>query len=234
MTAMEQRVVAETGRELPAPAASAELETETISARGQWAEMWDAAYGRRTIMLIVFHLFETLGYYGFANWAPTFLISKGVAVTQSLRYTFLIALASPFGPLVGQLVADKFERKWQVVGSAMLMAAFGLLFAQQSTAFGVIFFGTLMTLASNWFSFAYHAYQSELYPTRIRARAIGFVYSWSRFGVILSSFLIAWVLRDHGTAGVFVMIAGAMTISAAAIAGWGPVTNRRALEEIAR
>ena len=197
-------------------------------------EIWNPAYRRRTIMLIVFHLFEGLGYYGFANWAPTFLLSKGIAVTQSLQYTFVIALASPFGPLVGQAFADKFERKWQVVWTALLIAVFGLLFAVQSTAFGIILFGILITLSNNWFSFAYHAYQSELYPTRIRARAVGFVYSWSRFGVIVSSFAIAWFLGKYGTIGVFALIAGGMLVCVAAVGGWGPRTNRRPLEEIAR
>ena len=239
MTQLEDRVRADIGKELPAPIADKEEGATNGAAReepeqsvGQWAEMWNPVYRTRTIMLIVFHVFETLGYYGFANWAPTFLLSKGITVTQSLRYTFVIALASPLGPLVGQFFADRFERKWQVVWTALMMAAFGLIFAVQSGGFGVIFFGILITLSSNWFSFAYHAYQSELYPTRIRARAVGFVYSWSRFGVIISSFLIAWFLRDYGTTGVFTLIAGGMLISAAAIAGWGPVTNRRALEDI--
>jgi putative MFS transporter len=240
MTQLENRVRADLGKELPEPAlaeagaTTAAAAGEADGSPGQWAEIWKPPYRKRTIMLIVFHLFETLGYYGFANWAPTFLLSKGVAVTQSLRYTFIIALASPFGPLVGQLVADRFERKWQVVWTTLMMAGFGLLFAAQSSAFGVILFGILITLSSNWFSFAYHAYQSELYPTRIRARAVGFVYSWSRFGVIISSFAIAWFLRQYGTLGVFTLIAGGMLICAAAITGWGPRTNRRALEEISQ
>jgi MFS transporter, putative metabolite:H+ symporter len=238
MTQIEDRVRADIGKELPAPIVAAKdgprAATPPGDSPGRWVEMWNPEYRRRTIMLIVFHVFETLGYYGFANWVPTFLLSKGIAVTQSLQYTFVMALASPFGPLVGQAFADRFERKWQVVSTALMMAVFGLLFAAQSGAFGVIFFGILITLSSNWFSFAYHAYQSELYPTRIRARAVGFVYSWSRFGVIVSSFAIAWFLREYGTVGVFALIAGGMLVSAASIGGWGPRTNLRALEEIAQ
>ena len=254
LSQIEDRVRAETGQELPAPVPVPPVEAALVgSARGaveaatdgaanrdkhqsqgEWREIWNPSYRRRTIMLIVFHLFQTLGYFGFANWAPTFLLSKGIAVTQSLQYTFLMALASPFGPLVGQAFADKFERKWQVVWTALMMAVFGLLFAAQNAAFGVVFFGILITLSSNWFSFAYHAYQSELYPTRIRARAIGFVYSWSRFGAIVSSFAIAYFLRLYGTTGVFVLIAGGMLICVAAVGGWGPRTNRRPLEEIAQ
>ena len=56
-------------------------------------------------MLIVFNLFQTVGFYGFANWVPTFLIKQGIAVTASLGYTFVIAIAAPFGPLLAALVS---------------------------------------------------------------------------------------------------------------------------------
>ena len=71
------------------------------------------------------------------------------------------------------------------------IGVFGLLFAQRRTAAGVIVCGVLITLCDNWLSFSFHAYQAELYPTRIRAQAVGFVYSWSRFSAIFSGFIIA-------------------------------------------
>jgi putative MFS transporter len=230
MTQMEDRVRAETGKELPPPRT---VEGEQVQDKGSWMEMWDARCRKRTIMLTAFHLFETLGYYGFANWVPTLLLAKGINVTTTLRFTFLIALASPVGPLLGLAFADRFERKWQVAWSALLLGVFGLLFAQQQTAVGVIAFGILTTLSSNWLSFSYHAYQSELYPTRIRARAVGFVYSWSRFSAIASSFAIAFVLRNYGTLGVFVLIASGMVVVFAIIGAFGPRTSRLRLEEIA-
>jgi putative MFS transporter len=46
--------------------------------------------------------------------------------------------------------------------------------------------------------FGFHAYQPELFPTRIRASAAGFVYSWSRLSVIFNSFIIAFVLERSG------------------------------------
>ena len=97
----------------------------------------------------------------------------------------------------------------------------------------MVLFGVLITLASNWMSFAFHAYQAELYPTRIRARAVGFVYSWSRFSAIVTSFVIAFILRSSGTAGVFLFIAGSMLMVSVLIGGFGPRTSRRRLEDIA-
>lgn len=231
MEAIEARVRAETRQDLPA---SKLVDEEQRHSAGSWGEIWNQTYRRRTILLIIFQLFQTLGFYGFASWVPTLLISKGIAVTKSLEYTFLIAIANPIGPLVGQTVADKFERKWQIAWAALAIAVFGLLFAEQKTATGVVVLGVLITLGSNWMSFAFHAYQAELYPTRIRARAVGFVYSWSRLGAIVSSFVIARFLRDYGSRGVFALIAAAMLVVFVDIGILGPRTSRLRLEEIAR
>jgi putative MFS transporter len=167
------------------------------------------------------------------SWVPTLLISQGVETTKSLAYTFIIAIAAPVGPLIGIVFADRFERKWQIAWSAAGIAVFGLLFARQSTAAGVIVFGLLITLCNNWMSFSFHAYQAELYPTRIRALAVGFVYSWSRFSAIFSGFIIAFLLGNYGTTGVFSFIAGAMAIVFIVIGGFGPAVTQRRLEAIA-
>ena len=52
--------------------------------------------------------------------------------------------------------------------------------------------GVGLQLADNIMSYSYHAYQQEMFPTGIRARAAGFVYSWSRLSVIFTSFVIAY------------------------------------------
>jgi MFS transporter, putative metabolite:H+ symporter len=228
---MERHARAETGGELPPPEVVA---GEAEQKAGAWSEMWSAPYRGRTIMLVIFQLVQTIGYYGFNSWVPQLLISQGIEVTRSLVYTFIIAIAAPVGPLLGLLVADRFERKWQIAWAAIGIAAFGLLFAQQKSAAGVIVCGLMVTLCANWFSFAFHAYQSELYPTRIRAQAIGFVYSWSRFSAIFSGFVIAFLLGRYGTNGVFGFIAGAMALVFIVIGGFGPPVTKRRLEAIAR
>jgi len=227
---MEKQIRAETGADLPPPETVAGEEARKT---GAWMEMWNAAYRGRTILLVVFQLIQTIGYYGFNSWVPQLLISQGVEVTRSLSYTFIIAIAAPIGPLIAYFFADRFERKWQIAWAAIGIAAFGLLFAQQRAAPGVVACGLLVTLCANWFSFAFHAYQSELYPTRIRAQAVGFVYSWSRFGAVFSGFIIAFFLGRHGTMGVFGFIAGAMLIVFVVIGFFGPAVTRRRLEAIA-
>jgi putative MFS transporter len=231
MRCLENRVEREIKRPLPAPQS---FPGEVVQGTGAFKELWQAPYGRRTVMLMVFNFCQAIGFYGFANWAPTFLLANGINVTKSLEYTFLIALANPVGPLIGWIFAERWQRKWQIVWSAVSIAVFGLCFAQQRVPVAVIVTGILVTLSNNWMSFTFHAYQAELYPTRIRAQAVGFVYSWSRLGGMIGSFIIAFVLKGYGTAGVFVFIALCMFLVAIVIGGFGPLTNNRRLEEIAR
>jgi putative MFS transporter len=154
-------------------------------------------------------------------------------VTRSLQYTFIIALAAPVGPLLAMTLADRVERKWLIVAAAFAIACFGLIFSQMRTPALLIALGVCVTLANNVMSFSFHAYQAELYPTGIRAVAVGFVYAWSRVSVVFSAFVIAFFLRDFGTLGVFAFIAGSMAVVMLAIGALGPRTSRRSLETIA-
>ena len=226
---LEAKVAAEHGQALPPPIAPA------LSAPGRqarFADMWRPPYRQRTVMLIIFHVFQTISFFGFANWAPTLLIKQGITVTSSLFYTTLIGIAAPIGPLLGYLVADRFERKHVIVCMAAVNIVCGLAFSRITAAPLVVALGVCLTLSSNIISFTYHAYQQELYPTEIRARAVGFVYSWSRFSAIFSAFVIAYVLGQFGVAGVFIFISGAMLVVIAAIGLFGPRTKGVALEDI--
>ncbi|HEY0107025.1 MAG TPA: MFS transporter [Rhizomicrobium sp.] len=203
-------------------------------AHGSFAEIWRRPYLSRTLMLIVFNLFQTVGFYGFNNWVPSFLIAQGIEVTRSLGYTFFIAIAAPIGPLIAAFFADRIERKWAIAGAAACVAVFGLLFAQMRGAVPLILFGAAVTLANNIMSLSFHAYQAELYPTRIRALAVGFVYSFSRLSTVFSAFVIAFVLRKFEVGGVFALIAASMAVVVAAIGVFGPKVRNLSLEEISR
>jgi len=196
----------------------------------RFRELWNPRYRNRTVMLIIFQTLQTLGFYGFANWAPTFLLKRGIGLLHSLNYSLLIALIAPAGPVIASFTADRLERKWTIFALALSIAGFGLGFAIWRTAVMIVLSGALVTLCSNWFSAVLHSYQSELFPTRIRATGVGFTYSWSRLSAALSSFLIAAVLV-RGVTAVFAMLAVAMIGVAIAIA-FGPTTNRKGLEEL--
>ena len=95
-------------------------------------------------------------------------------------------------------------------------------------------FGVGVTMSNNWISFVFHGYQAEQYPTRMRARAVGFVYSWSRVSSALQGLLIGFFLKAGGTAGVAAFIAAAMVVMCSTIGLFGERTRNRSLEELSR
>ena len=225
---LEARAERDLGHALPAAPAA----PEAMENKGHFGELFRPPYFKRTAVMSVFNAMQTIAFYGFGSWVPTLLIANGVHVTLSLKYAFIIALANPMGPLLAFGVADRLERKWQIVAAGVMTGCGILLFAWQSDAALVILFGVLVTLANNWLSFTFHGYQAELFPTRIRARAVGFVYSWSRVSAALAGLLIGFFLREGGTMAVALFIGAAMAIMVLVVGMWGPPTLNRRLEDI--
>ena len=153
-------------------------------------------------MLSVFNFFQTIGFYGFAAWVPTLLIAKGITITHSLRILLHHRHRQPVRPAARHV--------WSPTGSSAngrscappsASACSGFLFAPATTPVLLIVLGVLVTLSNNWLSFAFHNYQAELFPTRIRARAVGFVYAWSRLSAVFAGLFIAFFLHTGGVAG---------------------------------
>ena len=153
-------------------------------------------------MFIVQQLFMPVAFYGFAAWVPTLLIAKGIAVTQSLFYAFLIALAQPLCPLVMLLFADRFDRKWQIAFGGVASALLILGFALQTDPVLVVLFGIAVTFSKTIITTAIACYMPECYPTRIRGRGHGLVYGVSRVMAALSGPVIAFALAAYGILGV--------------------------------
>jgi putative MFS transporter len=204
----------------------------------RWAKassLWAPPYRRRTIVLIGFHLFQTIGYFGFSNWLPTLLVSQGIELGKSLAYSAVIALVPPIAPLAFSLFVDRVERKWMVAAGALLAAVAGLLLARITQHSDFLLFtviGAGVAIGNSLMSLSYHTYQSELFPTPMRARAVGFVYSFSRLSAIFSSYIIAATLDRAGSVGVFVLISTAMVVVALIVGLFRPRTRGLALEQI--
>ena len=137
----------------------------------------------------------------------------------------LIAIALPLGPRLAMTVADKIQRKWLIVVPALAVIVFGILFGQMKDPLLLIVLGVLISLAGQTISASHHAYQAELFPTSVRCRANGLVYSASRDGAMMSGLLIAFLLRDFGVVGVFAGITVSMLVVVVAIGVFGPKTN---------
>jgi len=197
-----------------------------------YRDLFKPPHLRRVLMCMIAAPASSIAFYGFAHWVPTLLEHQGVTVTKSLLYSAMIGVAYPLSPLLASLFSDRIERKWQIVITGVLVAVLGILFGQQSTPFMWVAIGILLTVCSEMNSTATHTYRTELFPTQVRAKAVGFIYSFDRLATALSSYLIGFILLTAGVPGVFWMLATAMGLCIAVTVLLGPRTLGRSYEEI--
>jgi MFS transporter, putative metabolite:H+ symporter len=200
------------------------------TAKVGYADLFRPPYRSLVVLFMVFNFCQAFGFYGFANWVPTLLVEKGITVTRSLQYSFIVAFAYPIAPLLAASFADRFERKWVICGACVAIIVFGLIFAQLTLPALLILCGVLLTAANMTMSYAYHAYQTEVFPTQVRARAAGLVYSMSRVSATFSGFIVAYMLREGGVGGVFGLITTAMVVVIVAVAAFGPDVRGKPLD----
>ncbi len=223
-----EAAVEEESGPLPAPDKAHGLHPAGVR---HWGEIWSPRLRGRTLMLIAFHLLQTVGYYGFMHWLAVLLQAKQFDYNAVLLLQLGPALLAPLGPILAMWSIERFQRKWLLVGLALAVAAAQLAFGASGDAILLVLIGAGVVVCLNWFSAVFHAYQAELFPTEVRATGVGFTYAWSRLSmVVLSLVMPALIQRDLILA--FAVMAGAMTAVALVIGFFGPLTNARSLEEV--
>ncbi|VVE22466.1 MFS transporter [Pandoraea anhela] len=191
-----------------------------------------APYRSRYGMLVVFHLFQAFGYYGFGTLANVVLKSRGYTVTDGTLFMALSFLGYPLGSLLSIPLLKHFERRSLVIFAVMSIAVFGLCFAYAPTNFLIVLFGVATTCASNVFSNAYHVYQAEIFPSEIKSTAVGSTYALSRIVSGALPFLLIPVLVNYGAGVMFGVISLALCIVAITVRWLGPTTMRRSQDEL--
>src|SRR5438552_6415612 len=133
---------------LPPPSS----EETTSLEPGRYRMIFGPRYRGRTLMLCVFQVFQTVGYYGFGTLVQTVLAAKGYSMVTSLTFTSLTFIGYPIGSALSLPIVERVDRRWLITGSAALMAVFGLALGYASAPLVILASGFLYTATSNIFS----------------------------------------------------------------------------------
>jgi putative MFS transporter len=228
--AITARLEAEAAAAGPLPAAAADERPAPGSSN--LAALLSPAYRGRAAAMCVFHIFQTVGYYGFGTLVPLVLASKGFSVVTSLTYTSIVFFGYPLGSALSLPLVERVDRRWLIVGAAILMALFGLALGAAATPSAIIACGLAYTVVSNVFSNAFHIFQAEIFPTFVRATAAGTAYGLSRLSSAAMPFVLLPVLERWGASAMFGAVAAAMLIVVAVISLFAPSTTGLALERV--
>jgi putative MFS transporter len=228
--AIAKRMEDETARDAPLP--SPVVHHVTVTSRPGLSVLFSGEYRSRVIMLGVFHIFQTIGYYGFGTLVPLVLASKGYSIVTSLTFTTLTFIGYPIGSALSLPIIERIDRKWLIVGSAFFMSVLGIGMGYSTSSVAIVVLGFLYTAVSNVFSNALHIFQVEIFPTFVRATAAGVCYGLSRLSSAAMPFVLLPVLEGWGAGPMFVVVATALWIVIVDVALFAPRTTGRSLEEV--
>ena len=238
------------GRHSEAEAAMAYIESETQKATGEplppvkpvvstlekpasLADLFGPLYLRRTLVVWVMWFCAYCVNYGLAIWLPTvYRTVFKLPLEQSLKYGLITQAVGLLGTLICALVIDHVGRRlwfaWSFAAAAVALAALALY--QAPTAEQVL---TCMTIAYFFISsvnIGVYLYTPELYPTRVRALAVGTATAWLRLASIIGPTVVGTMIAS-GLPAVFLTFAAVAGIAAAITGLFAVETKGRVLEE---
>ena len=244
------RWLAVRGRHSEAEAAMAYIESETLKATGELlppvkpvvstlekpaslADLFGPVYLRRTLVVWVMWFCAYCVNYGLAIWLPTvYRTVFKLPLEQSLKYGLITQAVGLLGTLICALVIDHVGRRlwfaWSFAAAAVALAALAVY--QAPTAEQVL---TCMTIAYFFISsvnIGVYLYTPELYPTRVRALAVGTATAWLRFASIIGPTVVGTMIAS-GLPAVFLTFAAVAGIAAAITGLFAVETKGHVLEE---
>lgn len=227
MSEIESDITKSTGKELPKVTSAPAVQEK----KAKFSEIFAPDVRRTTIIMTIFNFLQSGIAYGFVTFAP------GLVVVSYPKSDPLGAAAVIFGGFIAgglfnTLIVDRVERKLGITVSLAMAGVFGTMFVVIHGLTEVVIFGFLTAFCIWNFSIFYHQYNSEVFPTRLRTTASGFVYSWSRISTTIFILFIAYVIGAHNGIGIFTMAWILIAIIALILIPFGPKSTRKVVEEI--
>jgi len=173
--------------------------------------------------------------YGFVAWLPTFLVSKGHTMVQSLGFTTLMSFGSIVGSGIAVLIADRFPRRTSLIVTALLILLFGALYPNAVSPIALTVTGFLLVTSIYVLTaIGLFLYVPELFPTAYRLRGTGFAGMCARAASMATPFLTVALFQRFGLEGVLAMVGTVLALMIVSILLLRIETRGASLDEIAQ
>ncbi len=206
----------------PQVAAASKVTVFELMARGR---------ARRTILLWIVSFCFLWSSNGILFMLPTILTQRGLPLSQAIALTLVQAVGGVFGYVACSFLIDRYGRRPVLFLYYLIGAGFHLWFALST---GLWMYAAIALVG--WVNPGVYGpsciYAGELYPTHLRATAVGWFFGIGRIGSFLAPAVVGFMLAQG--LGQYVLHTFALTYFVAAIAIWlvGIETKGLVLEQI--
>lgn len=210
MARIEKGVEKSIGRPLPPVEIPADQEKVTVKAnKVPLRELFTKKYIKSTLMITIWWPAALTGVYGLITWFSALLVARGFTITKSIGYVTIMYFGGVLGIPVIRWMVEKIGRKWTVVIVGVITAMAAYLYGISTALPLIIATGLFYNVCSYATGMVNNLYTPELYPTRIRATAMGYANFVGRMGAVFGPIAIGFIMQGYGITTVF-MFAGSM------------------------
>ena len=202
----------------------------------RFRELFSGEYRGKTAALFFLNFFGMFGWWGLFTWVPSFLsspIAEGGRGFDPKRMTVMLVVLNLVGMLPGYAsfgwVADRLGRRKSFILYTGMAALLVPIYARLQDPTTLLFLGIPVAFFGTGFFSGSGIIGSEIFPTSVRARALGFTYNGARTLSSVAPFVIGYVAQTRGLGGAFFLCAVSFFL-AALVATQLPETKGKHLE----
>jgi MFS family permease len=201
-----------------------------------FSQIFSPGLRRHTIFLLLLNVFGLFAWWGLFSWMPPYLtlpIERGGRGIGLMNTTWLLVTLNLVGMFPGYLcygwIADRLGRRRSLMLFTLCAALLIPAYAAARQQWLILILGALVGFFGTGFFAGSGLVGSEIFPTAVRARALGFTYNGARALSCIAPYTIGRVGDLYGLSWAFVLCALAFLL-ASAMASQLPETKGKALE----
>src|SRR3990172_11502497 len=203
-------------------------------ARAALARLWQPDLRRNAVIATVMNTATLFGYWGLFTWIPAFLAlppeqgGRGLTITETTLWLVVMGVGKWFGYVLFGYAADTAGRRRAYIGYLVAAALLLPVFVALKDPLWLLVVGPFVAFFGTGYFSGFGAIASELFPTEIRATAMGLTYNLGRAVSAAAPFLVGWLALRYGLSGAFWVTSAAFLV-AAGLAALLPETRGRKL-----
>jgi len=186
-----------------------------------FATIFSPPYFKHTIALLLFNFFGMFAWWGLFTWLPPYLslpVEQGGRGLSVMNMTALMVVLNLFGMFPGYAsfgwVADHIGRRTAFRVYSLVAALLIPFYAMARSQSMLLVVGTLVAFFGTGLFSGSGIMGSEIFPTAVRARALGFTYNGARTMSSLAPFVIGRVGQTKGLSWAFYLCAAGYLLAA--------------------
>jgi MFS family permease len=211
------------------------LRQQQSESRGSLRLLWRKDLRRNGLLATAMNAFAMFGYWGLFTWIPAYLAlpveegGRGLDLMKTTVWLVIMGVGKWLGYALFGFFADAVGRRRSYVTYLLVAAALVPLFGMAETPFWLLVLGPFVAFFGTGFFSGFSAIASELFPTEIRATAMGLSYNLGRGVSAAAPAIVGLLATRFGLGSAFLLQAAAFFV-AALLALCLPETKGKRLE----